>query len=232
MDCSPPGSFVHRILQARILEWTAIPFSRGSSQPRDQTLVSCTAGRFFTIWAMGKSCILGVASNVVPKFLDTLPINKWGLCPLPLSLGRLCDCVSQRGQGSEAVWSPWSARKGHVPPLWECMYVRAWVPRRCLTPLPPPGCRKPTQRGSVGPFWSPDMPANHGPGPSSLHSWNRANLAPLCPDFLARSLQVGVRKRLFSAARFWGNWLHSSGLWNNPSAPFPPLIFLCGGLHI
>ena len=38
----------HRILQARILEWVAIPFSRGSSQPRDQTLVSCTAGRFFT----------------------------------------------------------------------------------------------------------------------------------------------------------------------------------------
>ena len=39
------------ILQARILEWVAMPFSRGSSQPRDQTQVSCTAGRFFTIWA-------------------------------------------------------------------------------------------------------------------------------------------------------------------------------------
>ena len=51
MDYSPPGSSVHGILQARILEWVAIPFSRGSSQPRDQTLVSCIAGRFFTIWA-------------------------------------------------------------------------------------------------------------------------------------------------------------------------------------
>ena len=40
------------ILQARILEWVAISFSRGSSQPRDQTLVSCIAGRFFTIWAI------------------------------------------------------------------------------------------------------------------------------------------------------------------------------------
>ena len=49
MDCSPPGSSVHRILQARILEWVAIPFSRGSSQPRDRTQVSCIAGRFFTI---------------------------------------------------------------------------------------------------------------------------------------------------------------------------------------
>ena len=37
MDCGPPGSSVHGILQARILEWVAISFSRGSSQPRDQT---------------------------------------------------------------------------------------------------------------------------------------------------------------------------------------------------
>ena len=42
MDSSPPGSSVHGILQARILEWVAIPFSRGSSQPRDQTQVSPT----------------------------------------------------------------------------------------------------------------------------------------------------------------------------------------------
>ena len=51
MNCSPPGSSVHGILQARILEWVAMPSSRGSSQPRDQTQVSCTGGRFFTIWA-------------------------------------------------------------------------------------------------------------------------------------------------------------------------------------
>ena len=54
-DCSPPGFSVHGILQARILEWIAIPFSRGASQPRDWTLVSCIAGKFFTIWAIGKS---------------------------------------------------------------------------------------------------------------------------------------------------------------------------------
>ena len=51
MDCSPPGSSVHEIFQTRILEWVAISFSRGSSQPRDRTRVSCTAGRFFTYWA-------------------------------------------------------------------------------------------------------------------------------------------------------------------------------------
>ena len=41
MDCSPPGSSVHGILQARILEWVAIPSSRGSSQPKDWTRISC-----------------------------------------------------------------------------------------------------------------------------------------------------------------------------------------------
>ena len=48
MDCSPPGSSVHGILQSRILEWVAMPSSRGSSQPRDWTQVSCIAGKFFT----------------------------------------------------------------------------------------------------------------------------------------------------------------------------------------
>ena len=51
MDCSPLGSSVYGILQARILEWVAIPFSRGSFRPRNWTRVSHIAGRFCTIWA-------------------------------------------------------------------------------------------------------------------------------------------------------------------------------------
>ena len=51
MDCSPPGSSVHGIFQARILEWLAISSSRRSSWPRDWTQVSHVAGRCFTIWA-------------------------------------------------------------------------------------------------------------------------------------------------------------------------------------
>ena len=51
LHCSLPGSSVPGILQARILEWVAISFSRGSSWPRDQTGISCIAGRFFTVWA-------------------------------------------------------------------------------------------------------------------------------------------------------------------------------------
>ena len=50
MDCNLPGSSVHGIFQARALEWVAISFSRGSSQPRAQTQVSCIAGRHFTVW--------------------------------------------------------------------------------------------------------------------------------------------------------------------------------------
>ena len=49
MDCSLPGSSLHGVLQARILEWVAISFSRGSSQPRDPMQVSCIAGRCFII---------------------------------------------------------------------------------------------------------------------------------------------------------------------------------------
>ena len=51
MDCSPPGFSVHGLLKARILDWVAFPCSRGASQPRDGTWVSCIAGRVFTIWA-------------------------------------------------------------------------------------------------------------------------------------------------------------------------------------
>ena len=49
MDCSPPGSFIHGLCQARGLEWGAISFSRGSSGPRDQTQVSCVVNRCFTV---------------------------------------------------------------------------------------------------------------------------------------------------------------------------------------
>ena len=64
MDYSLLGFSVHGILQARILEWIAIPFSRGTSQPRDRTLVSCITGRFFTVWATGKSQISASTQNI------------------------------------------------------------------------------------------------------------------------------------------------------------------------
>ena len=67
MDCSLTSSSVHGILQTGILEWLVIHFSRGSPRPSDKTVVSCIAGRFFTIWATGKSLCLYKSQQ---KFID------------------------------------------------------------------------------------------------------------------------------------------------------------------
>ena len=69
-----PSSSVHGILQARILVWAAIAFSRGSSQPRDLTQVACIAGRFFTFWATRE--VLLVPEGLVNNFL-TLRRQRW-----------------------------------------------------------------------------------------------------------------------------------------------------------
>ena len=84
MDCSPPTSCLHGIVQARILEWVAISFSRGSSQPRDGTWVSCTGGGFFINWATREAymyCYLSFVSFILsfsrslsfPSFFLFLP---------------------------------------------------------------------------------------------------------------------------------------------------------------
>ena len=64
MDCNPPGSSVHGIFQAWILEWVAISFSRWSSQPRDRTQVSRTADRRLTIWATREALAWEVSAIV------------------------------------------------------------------------------------------------------------------------------------------------------------------------
>ena len=68
-DCSLPGSSVHGILQARILEWVAIPFSRGFSRARDQTRISCIADRFFTE-PSGKPIVVGAPNTMAPLGRD------------------------------------------------------------------------------------------------------------------------------------------------------------------
>ena len=67
MDCT--GSFIHGIFQARILEWVAISFSRGSSRPRDRTPVSLTAGRLFTIYILVNRCLSRVLQEVLRSAL-------------------------------------------------------------------------------------------------------------------------------------------------------------------
>ena len=71
MDCSPPGFSIHEIFQAWVLEWVAISFSRGSSQPRDWTRVSRIAGRRFTIWATRE--VQGLSCKNSPKQNDLGP---------------------------------------------------------------------------------------------------------------------------------------------------------------
>ena len=66
-DCSLTGSSVRGIFQARVLEWIAISFSRGSSQPRDGTRVSCIAGRCFTVWATKEALYI----NTLPHELSS-----------------------------------------------------------------------------------------------------------------------------------------------------------------
>ena len=90
MNCSPPGSSVHGILQASILEQVAIPFSRGSSPLRDRTQVSCIAGRFFTFWNTREAwdegyhlLSSGYRAGTVP---NTLQINSFYPHNKPLGL--------------------------------------------------------------------------------------------------------------------------------------------------
>ena len=79
MDWSPPCSSVHGLLQGRIVEWIAMHFSRGSSQLRDWTQVSCIAGRFFTVWATWEAlqvCII-ITITLSLFFNLILHINKF-----------------------------------------------------------------------------------------------------------------------------------------------------------
>ena len=69
MDCSLPGSSAHGIFQARVLEWVAISFSRGSSWPRDQTCVSHIVGRCFTIWTTKE--VISEVIDISPGTVDS-----------------------------------------------------------------------------------------------------------------------------------------------------------------
>ena len=86
MDCSPPDSSVHGILQARILEWIAISFSRGSSQPRDRTHISCVGRQILYCWATRK--VLAIMSR---DWINIYWINdlKWLISILFLCLSEV-----------------------------------------------------------------------------------------------------------------------------------------------
>ena len=69
-DCSPPGSSVPGILQARILDWVAMRSTRGSSWPRERICISCIARKFFTLWAPREQCR-------IPRFSPWIGMISW-----------------------------------------------------------------------------------------------------------------------------------------------------------
>ena len=94
MNYSPPGSSIQEISQARILEWVIIPFSRGSSWPRDQTHVSCTAGRFFTTEPPGKPLTCIISFQGLTEWSMSGSLSSWSnrseTQPENLQLSRWC----------------------------------------------------------------------------------------------------------------------------------------------
>ena len=83
MDCSPRGSSVHGILQARMLEWATIPFSGGSSRRRDRTRVSCIPGRFFTIWATREAYASVLMCHWFPSLQDSNTLQVFSAAGFP-----------------------------------------------------------------------------------------------------------------------------------------------------
>ena len=114
IDCSPLGVSVHGVLQARILEWVAISFSRGSSWPRDRTQVSCIIGRIFTVCATRKAL-----ERVAIPFSRISSWSRDGTC-ISCIAGRLY-CLSHQGS-----------------PLETCAYIQKGEKKKKLgdSPLP------------------------------------------------------------------------------------------------
>ena len=150
MDCSPPGSSVHGISQARILEWVALPSSRGSSQPGRGTEVSCIGRQILYHWATGETPPLTNG----PHFLwqrQVPPLwEEWG-----------------EGEGSrvEEVWVPlWQRAVGTVDPLHR---VHG---RRLATVSGPGGARRGRGPGAgERRVW--ESGAETGLGEEEVHSW-------------------------------------------------------------
>ena len=110
MDCSLPGSSVHGIFQAVVLEWIAISFSKGSSQPRDRTQVSCIVDRHFTVWPTGKSIYFSAKMGIIMVPTSATQV---------VLLGK--NLPASAGDGRDASLIPGSGRSpggGHGCPLW------------------------------------------------------------------------------------------------------------------
>ena len=140
MDCSPPGSSVHGILQTRILQWAAMPSSRGSSQPRDQTQVSHTTGEFFTVSATREALFPNKGGLITMSILKEFsPAVHWKDCCWSWNSNTLATSCEELthwkrpwcweglgagGEGDDRGWDGWMAS----PTRWAWVWVnsRSW----------------------------------------------------------------------------------------------------------
>ena len=115
MDCSLPGSSIHGIIQARELEWVAIAFSRGSSQPRDRTWVSHIVDRHFTFWATTEVKLQRM--NTIERYLG----SKIREVSFSLEKDKEREIISWMTTGCQAfvtVWLHWSGN--YIIWYWQC----------------------------------------------------------------------------------------------------------------
>ena len=130
MDYSLLGSSVHGILQARVLQWVSISFSRGSSRPRDQTRVSCTVGRCFTILSHQGSLVEAGASS------KSLESTSWLVCLWTDNGPYFFFCVQRRPGGGQLVswWDRWEStlESAGAPELLLYLVIQ-WTQRFLIT---------------------------------------------------------------------------------------------------
>ena len=107
MDCSLPGSSLHGILQARVLEWVVISFSRGSSHPRDRTLVSCILGRRFNLWA--------TREPICKFYVITIPITAKCFLKWEKFILKFTQKSKERRAAKIFKWKQWGALPYLIP---------------------------------------------------------------------------------------------------------------------
>ena len=196
MDCSTLGSSVYEILQARILEWVAISFSKGSSRSRDWTWVSCIAGRFFTVWAT-------ILKYYHLTILQPRKLHFTILQPRMLSQGGMKQlypcCMSSWEEIWDAEGSLWN---GPAP----------------LTPRPhylsPATFQMPPLVLTSSPFSWLLLLHNLTPVPGAL--WGGSPVTGQICDFFSRwDWDIRIFRRTFMLFRYSEAWTSSQSFWNS-----------------